>query len=159
MAKGAKVNLPVPGESRWIQDRLPCRAGSAISLSSYMLRAGAVTTFASDTEVEPRRIVFGLFGVEILFLLAHMAGEALFIPQLDLGFAYNTQNYHGSYGTTIAQNISQRKNSYGGSLTYNIPKTASSIGVLLGSQRYTDGVLPTFNFSQNREDLNFTIRF
>jgi hypothetical protein len=77
----------------------------------------------------------------------------------DLGFMYNTQMYTGAYGTTIVQNISQRKDVYSGSLSYALPKTNSIIGFIYGNQTYTDNTLPTFNFSQAREDLTFTIRF
>ncbi len=76
-----------------------------------------------------------------------------------LGFSYNSQTYHGSYATTIGQNIAQRKDMYDATLTYNIPKTTSSIGILFRNQKYTDNVIPTYNFNQNREDLNFSIRF
>ena len=48
---------------------------------------------------------------------------------LVLGVAYNSQTYHGSYATTLGQNIAQRKDMYDATLTYNIPKTTSSIGV------------------------------
>jgi S-layer homology domain len=78
---------------------------------------------------------------------------------LVLGVGYNTQTFHGSYGTTFGQNIAQRKDQYQGTLTYNIPKTTSSISALFRNQRYSDNVLPTYNFNQNREDLNFSIRF
>jgi hypothetical protein len=78
---------------------------------------------------------------------------------LVLGVGYNTQTFHGAYGTTATQNIAQRKDQYQGTLTYNIPKTTSSIGVLFRNQKYSDNVLPSYNFNQNREDLNFSIRF
>jgi len=78
---------------------------------------------------------------------------------LVLGLGYNTQTYHGSYGTTLGQNIAERKDQYQGTLTYNIPKTTSSISALFRNQKYTDNVLSTYNFNQNREDLNFNIRF
>lgn len=78
---------------------------------------------------------------------------------ITFGAAYNTQNFHGAYGTTLGQNISQRKDQYDATLVYNIPKTTSSIGVLFRNQKYTDNVIPTYNFNQNREDLNFSIRF
>lgn len=78
---------------------------------------------------------------------------------LVLGLGYNTQTYHGAYGTTVGQNIAQRKDQYQGTLTYNIPKTTSSISALFRNQKYSDNVLPTYNFNQNREDLNFSIRF
>ena len=78
---------------------------------------------------------------------------------LSLGVGYNTQTFHGSYGTTAGQNIAQRKDQYQGTLTYNIPKTTSSISALFRNQKYTDNVIPSYNFNQNREDLNFSIRF
>ena len=78
---------------------------------------------------------------------------------LVLAGAYSTQTYHGSYATTFGQNIAQRKDQYQATLTYNIPKTTSSVSALFRNQKYTDNVLPTYNFNQNREDLNFTIRF
>jgi hypothetical protein len=75
------------------------------------------------------------------------------------GIGYNTQTFHGSYGTTAGQNIAQRKDQYQGTLTYNIPKTTSSISALFRNQKYSDSVIPSYNFNQNREDLNFSIRF
>ncbi|HZO93814.1 MAG TPA: S-layer homology domain-containing protein [Candidatus Baltobacteraceae bacterium] len=76
-----------------------------------------------------------------------------------LGLAYNKQYFHGAYGTTLGQNIDEEKDQYQGTFTYNIPKTTSSIQALFRNDRYTDTVMPTFNFNQNREDLNFTVRF
>ncbi len=75
------------------------------------------------------------------------------------GVAYNTQSYRGSYGTTLSENIIQRKNDSTATLSYRIPKTTSSIVFLFGNQKYTDSVLPTYNFNQNREDVGLTIRF
>ncbi len=75
------------------------------------------------------------------------------------GASYNSQGFHGAYGTTLGQNISERKDTYAGSLTYNIPKTSSSVDFALRNYRYTDFALPTFNNIENREDVNFVIRF
>jgi hypothetical protein len=89
-------------------------------------------------------------------------GGGLTIPiarDLSLGAVYSTQTYHGSYGTTVGQNINERKDQYTLSATYNIPKTTSSVSAFFRNQKYTDGVLPTYNFNQNREDVNFSIRF
>ena len=79
----------------------------------------------------------------------------------DLVFAaaYNNQQYGGKYGTTLGQNISETKQQYQGTLTYNIPKTTSSVSFLFRNQVYKDGVLPSYNFNGNREDVTFTIRF
>ena len=88
------------------------------------------------------------------------AGATLPVTRdLVFGLAYNSQTYHGSYGTTIGQNIAERKDQYDATLTYNIPKTTSSISALFRNQKYTDNVIPTYNFNQNREDVNFSIRF
>ena len=88
------------------------------------------------------------------------AGASLPLTKdLVFGVDYNSQTFHGSYATTVGQNIAERKDQYQGTLTYNIPKTTSSISAFFRNQKYTDNVLPTFNFNQNREDLNFTIRF
>jgi hypothetical protein len=89
-------------------------------------------------------------------------GGGLTIPiarDLSLGAVYSTQTYHGSYATTLGQNINERKDQYTLSATYNIPKTTSSVSAFFRNQKYTDGVLPTYNFNQNREDVNFSIRF
>jgi hypothetical protein len=48
---------------------------------------------------------------------------------------------------------------YSATVTYNIPKTTSSVSALFRNQKYTDNVIPSYNFNQNREDLNFTVRF
>ncbi|MBV9440984.1 MAG: hypothetical protein JOZ24_13430, partial [Candidatus Eremiobacteraeota bacterium] len=78
---------------------------------------------------------------------------------VSFGLAYNSQTYHGSYGTTIGQNIAERKDVYTASVTYNVPRTTSSITAFFRNQKYTDNVIPTYNFNQNREDVNFTVRF
>jgi hypothetical protein len=75
------------------------------------------------------------------------------------GASYNSQGFHGAYGTTLGQNISERKDTYVGSITYNIPKTTSSVAFALRNYRYTDFTLPSFNNSENKEDINFVIRF
>jgi hypothetical protein len=88
------------------------------------------------------------------------AGATLPVTKdVSLGAVYNSQTFHGSYGTTLGQNIAQRKDVYTVSATYNIPKTTSSITAFFRNQTYKDNVMPTYNFNQNREDLNFTIRF
>jgi hypothetical protein len=75
------------------------------------------------------------------------------------GASYNTQGFHGAYGTTLGQNISERKDTYVGSITYNIPRTTSSVNFALQNFKYTDLTLPSFNNDENKEDINFVIRF
>ncbi len=78
---------------------------------------------------------------------------------LRLAGSYTTQQYGGSFGTTLGQNISERKDYYQGSLTYSVPRTNSSLSFVASRYRYTDQVVPSYDFGQNRQDVNFTIRF
>jgi hypothetical protein len=78
---------------------------------------------------------------------------------LTLDASYSLQSFGGSYGTTLAQNISERKGYYTGSLTYRIPNTNSSLSLLEQRYSYTDEVVPNANLGENRQDLNFTVRF
>ena len=87
------------------------------------------------------------------------AGALPLTANLTLNGTYSTQRYGGEFGTTLGQNISERKDYYTGGLTYAIPKTNSSLSVSAKRYTYTDDVLPTYNYSQNRQDVNFTVRF
>jgi hypothetical protein len=78
---------------------------------------------------------------------------------VNLTGSYSTQRFGGAYGTTLTQNISERKNYYTGGLTYNIPHTNSSLSFLERHYQYNDAVVQNFNFVQNRQDINFTVRF
>jgi hypothetical protein len=78
---------------------------------------------------------------------------------VNLAATYSSQRYGGSYGTTLTQNISEKKDFYTGSVTYNIPKTNSSIQFQGRVYKYTDDVVPNFNLYQNRQDIFFTVRF
>jgi hypothetical protein len=87
------------------------------------------------------------------------AGALPLTTNLTFNATYSTQRYGGSYGTTLGQNISERKDYYTGGLTYSIPKTSSSLSFTARRYQYEDDVLPTYNFGQNRQDVNFTVRF
>nr|MDQ2681547.1 hypothetical protein [Candidatus Eremiobacteraeota bacterium] len=77
---------------------------------------------------------------------------------LTLNVQYNTQHYQGAYGQ-IGSNIDERKDYYLGNLTYSIPKTNSAITLSARQYRYQDAFVPTYNLTQNRADLNFTVKF
>jgi S-layer homology domain len=72
---------------------------------------------------------------------------------------YSTQHYYGEYGTTLTQDINERKEFYSGTLQYNIPKTNSAVSFVARHQDYIDNYVSTYNFAQNRQDINFTVRF
>jgi hypothetical protein len=78
---------------------------------------------------------------------------------LNLSLGYNSQRFGGEYGTTLGQNISQRKDLYTGGLTYNIPKTNSSVGFVAAHYEYKDDALPSFNTIINQQNVNFSVRF
>jgi|GEM_PF-2342375 len=77
---------------------------------------------------------------------------------LRLSLQYNTQYYTGSY-SSLSQNIEGRKDFYLGNLTYTIPHTASAITFSAKQYRYRDAFVPSYNLTQNRADLNFTVKF
>ena len=77
---------------------------------------------------------------------------------LSLNVQYNTQYYTGSY-SGLGQNIDERKDSYLGNLTYRIPRSSSAIVFSAKQYRYRDAFVPTYNVTQNRADLNFTVKF
>jgi hypothetical protein len=78
---------------------------------------------------------------------------------VNLDLTYTGQRYGGAAYSTLTQNISEKKDYYTGAINYTIPKTNSTVGFTYRNYKYVDDVLPTYNFTQNREDLNFTIRF
>ncbi len=121
-------------------------AASGAALNAYLLTGATPVLFYPNYVDEYHNTV-------------DLAATVPLTRDLALGLGYDAQAFHGSYGTTAGQNIAQTKIQYQGTLTYNIPKTTSSISALFRNQKYTDNVLPTFNFNQNREDLNFSIRF
>jgi hypothetical protein len=88
------------------------------------------------------------------------AGASLPVTHdMTLNTRYSDQRYYGSYGTTIQQNIGGIKDQVDVGLTYTVPKTSSSVGVTFRTSTYKDAALPTYNLSENRGDVNFTIRF
>ncbi len=76
-----------------------------------------------------------------------------------LSGSYTTQRFGGSYGTTLGQSVSERKDYYAGTLTYTIPNTNSSLSFLERRYSYLDDVVPNANLGENRQDLDFTVRF
>jgi hypothetical protein len=75
-----------------------------------------------------------------------------------LNLQYNAQFYSGSY-STLQQNIDERKDSYLGNLTYQIPRSSSAIVFSAKQYHYRDAFVPAYNVTQNRADLNFTVKF
>ncbi len=111
---------------------------------------------------------FGIGGSQVSFYpnyvnvrrVALTAAAALPLTHhLTLNGSYSTQRYGGEYGTTLGQNISERKDYYTGSLTYAIPRTNSSVTFITRRYNYFDDAVPNTNLGENRQDVNFTVRF
>jgi hypothetical protein len=60
---------------------------------------------------------------------------------------------------TLTQSLSQHRTAYGGGVAYNIPKTNSSINLFFNKNVYTDENVPTYNFTQNQQNLYFSVKF
>ncbi len=78
---------------------------------------------------------------------------------LSARLAYDAQTYGGSYGTTLGQNISQRKLEGFIVLTYAIPARNATLSALFGNEHYADDVMSSYRFDQNRESVDYTVRF
>ncbi|MBV8727827.1 MAG: S-layer homology domain-containing protein [Candidatus Eremiobacteraeota bacterium] len=96
--------------------------------------------------------------VDVLKRTLNAAAAVPISRDLTLNLQYDTEYYTGSY-QSFGQSIDERKDSYLGNLTYTIPRTASTIVFSAKQYRYRDAFLPTYNQTQNRADLNFTIKF
>jgi hypothetical protein len=59
----------------------------------------------------------------------------------------------------LTQSLTQRTTAYGGGLVYNIPKTNSSINLFFNRNVYTQDNVPTYNWSENRQNLFFSVKF
>jgi hypothetical protein len=154
---GAQFNLPVFGQT----------IGIALSGGVERLLRRDRTAF-NYVPLDPTTLTDTLGGTGIAFypnytdMYHTTVAAAASVPltkDVVFGASYNTQGFHGAYGTTLGQNISERKDTYVGSITYNIPKTTSSVAFALRNYRYTDYTLPSFNSTENKEDINFVIRF
>ena len=78
---------------------------------------------------------------------------------LTLSTRLSNQRYNGAYGTTLGDNIGGTKDQLDLDLTYNVPNTASSVGLAYRVSSYKDVVLPSYNFVQSQEDVNFRLHF
>jgi hypothetical protein len=155
-------------------------AGAQFNLPVFRTTVGIHITGSVERLSRPDKTVFDYIPLDPTSLTTTLGGTAVpFYPNYTdmyhttvaaaasvpltkdviFGASYNTQGFHGAYGTTLGQNISERKDTYVGSITYNIPKTTSSVAFALRNYKYTDFTLPAFNSNENQEDINFVIRF
>lgn len=60
---------------------------------------------------------------------------------------------------TLTQSLTQHTTAYTGGLVYNIPKTNSSINLFFNRNVYTDDAAPSSTWSENRQNLYFSVKF
>jgi hypothetical protein len=157
---GAKANLNFTATYETLkrldmtaQQYYPINPGTGLpDAASYAAATAAFGATGSNVSYFPNY-------VNVHRLVYAFAGSLPLTKDVTLNASYSTQGYGGSYGTTATQNISERKDYYTGSLTYNIPKTNSSLTFLARRFNYHDDVLSNYDFGQNREDINFAVRF
>lgn len=121
-------------------------AGSTAALNAY-LNGGATPILFYPNYVDERHTTFA---PGFSLSLAH---------GFTVGMIYDVQAYYGTYGLTLGQDIAERKVDALLTASYTFPHRRSILSLLLGNERYTDLVLPVYNFNQNREALDFTTRF
>jgi hypothetical protein len=122
-------------------------AGGTVDAGGKILGAGSSAVLFYPNEIDLRHTVVA-------------AGASLPVsPDVVFRTRFSDQRYTGSYGTTIQQNIDGTKDQVDLGLTYTVPKTSSSVGLTFRNSTYRDGTLSSYNLNENREDVNFTIRF
>jgi hypothetical protein len=80
-------------------------------------------------------------------------------PALTLGLQYASSHYQGDYGALLAPGLDAYQNTYLGNITYQLPHSSSLITFSARQYRYQDTYSPSFNLSETRADLNFTVKF
>lgn len=69
------------------------------------------------------------------------------------------QKYGGEALNTLTQSISETKRALTGGVLYNIPNTNSSVNVFFNKYEFKDDALPNNNWTENRQNIYFSVRF
>jgi hypothetical protein len=78
---------------------------------------------------------------------------------LVLSTRLSDQHYYGAYATTLENNIGGTKDQIDLTLRYTVPNTTSSVGVGYRLSSYKDVQLPSYNFVQSQENVNYSFHF
>jgi hypothetical protein len=95
-------------------------------------------------------------------IVRHGVGATLAVPVspvISIGLQYDRSHYQGNYATLFAPGIDATKDTYLGNLTYQLPKSSSFFTLSARQYRYQDSFAPTFNLTETRADLTFTVKF
>jgi hypothetical protein len=80
-------------------------------------------------------------------------------PRLTVNGNFSEQLSGGVDLDTLTQSLTQHTTGYGGGVAYNFPKTHSSIEFSSNRNVYTDDNVPNYNFTQNQQNLYFSVKF
>ncbi|MBV8689230.1 MAG: S-layer homology domain-containing protein [Candidatus Eremiobacteraeota bacterium] len=108
------------------------------------------------TNISP--VTFDPSYVDVLKRTLNAAAAVPLSRDLTLNLQYDKEYYNSSY-QSFGQNVDEQRDSYLGRLTYTFPSTANTLVFSAKQYHYRDAFLPTYNLTQNRADLNFTIKF
>ena len=149
-ALGRHVSLNVGGG----YEQLHRPAGTALPYVPYDPAADS----RDSTLMNFSPVTFDPNYVDVLRRTLNAAAAMPLSRDLTLNLQYDKEYYTGSY-QSLGQSIDERRDSYLGNLTYTFPSTSNTLVLSAKQYRYRDAFLPTYNQTQNRADLNFTIKF
>ena len=101
------------------------------------------------------------FAPSYVDVTTHTIGAAAALAirhNITLKLQYNSQDLSGNYALPGAP-IDARKDLYLGNITYAIPRSSSAITFSAKQYHFYDNLVPTNNLTQNRADLNLTVKF
>ena len=97
--------------------------------------------------------------VNVVHALGAAQASVPLTSALTANIQYLRQRYAGEALNSLTQSINERKTTLTGGVLYNIPRTNSSVNLWFARYTYTDAQLPSYKWSQNRQNLYFTVKF
>ncbi|MBV9402931.1 MAG: S-layer homology domain-containing protein [Candidatus Eremiobacteraeota bacterium] len=149
-AMGRHVSLNFGGS----YEQLHRPAGTAFPYVPY--DPAADTRDSAVTNLSP--VSFDPSYVNVLKRTLNAAAAVPLSRDLTLNLQYDKEYYSSSY-QSFGQSLDEQRNSYLGTLTYTFPSTSNTLVFSAKQYHYRDAFLPTYNQTQNRADLDFTIKF
>ena len=128
-------------------------ADPALGLSAYNPIASAELAGTGGT------VFFYPDMVNVVHYTGNLSVAVPITAALTANLQYIDQRYGGQAINTLTQSLSEKKTQVTGGVLYNIPNTNSSLNIFFNRYEYHDDVVPTYNYSLNRQNLYFTVRF
>jgi len=147
LSRRATVSLDGWYETLQHNDKMPFNLAPYAGQSNILLGAAApgAVVYSPTTDVQQ---YVGAASVA-LPVTSHLTVNGSFAAQVSGSVALDT----------LTQNLTQRKTAFGGGVGYNFPKTNSSIDLFFNKNVYTADNVPTYTFTENRQNLYFSVKF